>query len=417
MNRNLLKQIWNERRSNAFLWMELFVVFVILWYIVDVVYVTLSIYNLPMGFDIENTYVLRFERMTSKAAAYQPGRTMKEDVADLHEIVNRLAHRPDVEAVSLSQNCIPYNDGANSFSFYLDTVPVRSLKRWITPEYFNVFRYRNIDGSDSESLAEALTPSGMVLSVNIADVYQDAPWHGKELLGRRVPVWRNEPEAEHLSIAALTEPVRYDHFTAPDDYGSRYAAVYLTDEVMESLGETVYIEVCLRVREGQNDGFIDRLIVDADRQYQVGNLYLLDITPLSDVRTAYETDSVNELNTQFLYHIFLIAEYLSRHYRNFLVPDTASACRNCVAYSFRFYPLGNLRSSDGGRSLFIVGICYSCIGRSVEFGICRTGGSYTYAFYGRSFCDYNSGHFHSDCWNDCHWNRIPCPSCHEYRTG
>lgn len=94
MNRNLLKQIWNERRSNAFLWMELFVVFVILWYIVDVVYVTLSIYNLPMGFDIENTYVLRFERMTSKAAAYQPGRTMKEDVADLHEIVNRLAHRP-----------------------------------------------------------------------------------------------------------------------------------------------------------------------------------------------------------------------------------------------------------------------------------------------------------------------------------
>ena len=288
MNRNLLKQIWNERRSNAFLWMELFVVFVILWYIVDVVYVTLSIYNLPMGFDIENTYVLRFERMTSKAAAYQPGRTMKEDVADLHEIVNRLAHRPDVEAVSLSQNCIPYNDGANSFSFYLDTVPVRSLKRWITPEYFNVFRYRNIDGSGSESLAEALTPSGMVLSVNIADVYQDAPWHGKELLGRRVPVWRNEPEAEHLSIAALTEPVRYDHFTAPDDYGSRYAAVYLTDEALESLGETVYIEVCLRVREGQNDGFIDRLIVDADRQYQVGNLYLLDITPLSDVRTEHE---------------------------------------------------------------------------------------------------------------------------------
>ncbi len=63
------------------------VVLLILWYIVDVVYVTLSIYNLPMGFDIENTYVLRFERMTSKAAAYQPGRTMKEDVADLHEIV------------------------------------------------------------------------------------------------------------------------------------------------------------------------------------------------------------------------------------------------------------------------------------------------------------------------------------------
>ena len=417
MNRNLLKQIWNERRSNAFLWMELFVVFVILWYIVDVVYVTLSIYNLPMGFDIENTYVLRFERMTSKAAAYQPGRTMKEDIADLHEIVNRLAHRPDVEAVSLSQNCIPYNDGANSFSFYLDTVPVRSLKRWITPEYFNVFRYRNIDGSGSESLAEALTPSGMVLSVNIADVYQDAPWHGKELLGRRVPVWRNEPEAEHLSIAALTEPVRYDHFTAPDDYGSRYAAVYLTDEALESLGETVYIEVCLRVREGQNDGFIDRLIVDADRQYQVGNLYLLDITPLSDVRTAYETDSVNELNTQFCIIFFLLLNIFLGIIGTFWFRTQHRRAEIALRYGFRIYPLGNLRSSDGGRSLVIADICYSCIGCGVEFGICRTGGSYTYAFYGRAFCDYGSGHFYSDCWNDCHWNRIPCPSCHEYRTG
>ena len=82
--------------------------------------------------------------------------------------------------------------------------------------------------------------------------------------------------------------------------------MYLTDEALESLGETVYIEVCLRVREGQNDGVIDRLIVDADRQYQVGNLYLLDITPLSDVRTAYETDSVNELNTQFCIIFFLL---------------------------------------------------------------------------------------------------------------
>lgn len=72
--------------------------------------------------------------MTSKAAAYQPGRTMKEDVADLHEIVNRLAHRPDVEAVSLSQTVYLIMTVQTVF-IYLDTVPVRSLKRWITPEY------------------------------------------------------------------------------------------------------------------------------------------------------------------------------------------------------------------------------------------------------------------------------------------
>ena len=33
MMKQLLKQIYNERRSNAFLWIELLLVFVVLWYI------------------------------------------------------------------------------------------------------------------------------------------------------------------------------------------------------------------------------------------------------------------------------------------------------------------------------------------------------------------------------------------------
>ena len=56
MMKQLLKQIYNERRSNAFLWIELLLVFVVLWYIIDLVYVTLHIYYQPMGFNIENTY-------------------------------------------------------------------------------------------------------------------------------------------------------------------------------------------------------------------------------------------------------------------------------------------------------------------------------------------------------------------------
>ena len=37
MMKQLLKQIYNERRSNAFLWIELLLVFVVLWYIIDLV--------------------------------------------------------------------------------------------------------------------------------------------------------------------------------------------------------------------------------------------------------------------------------------------------------------------------------------------------------------------------------------------
>ena len=54
----LLKQIWNERRSNWWLWAELLIVFVVLWYIVEWTYATARTYYEPLGYDITNTYYM-----------------------------------------------------------------------------------------------------------------------------------------------------------------------------------------------------------------------------------------------------------------------------------------------------------------------------------------------------------------------
>ena len=45
---------------------------------------------------------------------------------------------------------------------------------------------------------------------------------------------------------------------------------------------------------------------DADRIYQVGNVYILDVTPLSKVRTASEIDNDNELRTSSVFSFFLL---------------------------------------------------------------------------------------------------------------
>ena len=144
----------------------------------------------------------------------------------------------------------------------------------------------------------------------------------------------------------------------------------------------------LRVREGQNDGFIDRLIVDADRQYQVGNLYLLDITPLSDVRTAYETDSVNELNTQFCIIFFLLLNiflgiigtfwFRTQHRR-------AEIALRMALGSTRWGICGRL---IGGRSLVIADyLLFLHLVVAWNLGYAELVEVTRYAFYGRSFCD------------------------------
>lgn len=126
--KNLLTQIKNEWRSNLFLLVELLLVFAVLWYIVDWVTVTARVYRAPMGFDTEHCYNLSFSTLTSKSALYNPELTVEDNIDALLEITERLRHRPGVEAVSISQNCYPYNEGSNSAQFYLqDSIHVGCL--------------------------------------------------------------------------------------------------------------------------------------------------------------------------------------------------------------------------------------------------------------------------------------------------
>ena len=56
MNKKLFTQIKNEWRTNLWLVTELLVVSVVLWYIVDFFYTSISTRIIPLGFDIEHCY-------------------------------------------------------------------------------------------------------------------------------------------------------------------------------------------------------------------------------------------------------------------------------------------------------------------------------------------------------------------------
>ena len=56
MIRHLLQLIWNQRKQNAWLWAELLLVSVFLWFLVDYLYVMGRTYTAPLGFDIRHTY-------------------------------------------------------------------------------------------------------------------------------------------------------------------------------------------------------------------------------------------------------------------------------------------------------------------------------------------------------------------------
>lgn len=299
-------QIKNEWRSNLFLFMELFLVFIVLWYIVDWVVVTTRVYTAPMGFDVEHCYDISIGKLTPKAAAYNPALTSEDDMQDLLEVADRLRHRPGVEAVALSQNCYPYNEGSNGVDVGIDTLMVHTHMLLIQPDFFRVFKYSAADGSGPDRLVEALRKNEIVVTSNLTEDYPQLGLnHADSLLGRQVPFWNLDSDVRYR-IGAVGKPVRWSHFYTSSQYGGSYVARNLTMEQMKNYGDPRYLNMSLRVSPEEDRDFINRLMEDADRLYQVGNLYLLNITSFKDLREINELEEMTELKTQFSVLGFLL---------------------------------------------------------------------------------------------------------------
>ena len=67
MQKKLFTQIRNEWRSNLWLMLELLVVSVVLWFIIDLLYCRIATYLEPRGFDISHCYLLTMGELTDKS--------------------------------------------------------------------------------------------------------------------------------------------------------------------------------------------------------------------------------------------------------------------------------------------------------------------------------------------------------------
>ena len=70
MYKMILKQLWNERKGNLFIWLEMLVVSIFLWYAADALFVMYRLYSQPLGFNIEHTYHVSFGVIPEESPDY-----------------------------------------------------------------------------------------------------------------------------------------------------------------------------------------------------------------------------------------------------------------------------------------------------------------------------------------------------------
>lgn len=296
MQKKLFTQIRNEWRGNLWLALELLVVSVVLWYIIDMLYCSLATYNEPRGFDTGHCYLIEMGMLTDKSPDYKTGTDWHDDILTMAE---RLRHRPEVEAVSLSQNAYPYNGSNSTDPVQYDTLrsPGWTIRRLVTPDFVRVFRYRGAQGETPEQLAEMLRKGEFLASDNL---YRRYGIRMTSLVGKDFHLFGDTTYS--FRLGAALQNVRYSDFRQAR---SSYSFVYNIEQLDRGFINPDN-ELCVRVKENMDKDFIARLKADSESQYRIGNIYIADIRSFTDIRRSYQQSMMNELRNYTVGMAFLM---------------------------------------------------------------------------------------------------------------
>lgn len=283
MNKKLFTQIKNEWRSNLWLVTELLLVSVVMWYIVDYMYVKAMVYNEPRGFDISHCYLVQMGELTDKSPDYVEYENNEERSADIGELLERLHRREDIEAVSLSQNSYPYNGSNSTTNVVYDTLraPGWTIRRLVTPDFLRVFRYQGTRGETPEQLAGMVEKGEFLASENL---YNEYGIKMSSLVGKRFYLFGDTTSTYRLG-AALKD-VRYSDYQQASQSNSMVAKLSWYDAMQE---------LCIRVKEDQDKEFITRLKADSEKLYRIGNIFIADVRSFADIRRNFQQSQSNRL--------------------------------------------------------------------------------------------------------------------------
>ena len=298
MNKKLFAQIKNEWRSNIWLAVELLLVSVVMWWITDALYVRLAVYFEPRGFNTEHCYKIEMGELTSKSPDYTK-RSREERYADILELAERLRHRPDIEAVSLSQNSHPYNgsNGTTSVQLAGDTLVANDwvIRRQVTPDFVRVFQYQGANGETPEQLAEMLERGEILVSDNLFSSTYNRPLPMTDYVGKRFHL--NRDTTSSVRLGASLKVVRYSDF---DQGNYSRSMVYNLDWFDKDQ------ELCVRVRPEHDVDFISKVKADSESQYRVGNIFISEVRSFKDIRRNFQQGSYNEMRNNITIMVFLL---------------------------------------------------------------------------------------------------------------
>lgn len=300
--------MWNERKANLLIFLELLVVFICLLYASDYLYVKYKEYKQPLGFDISHVYKVWLGVVPQNSADYDTTAVHTTNgMDDFFTILDRLEKDSRVESVGYTSNNHFHYMYFNQFAtFHGNGIKRYGFVRDVDPSYFRVFKVKTADGESWEKLEKTLENNGIVVTSTVAKAY-----YGSPLEGRGKEIWitdQGSTDSTAYRIGEVCEFQRYHEFSS-FDY-AYYRNLGGRDELnkygIEILSGTINLFVRMKP-SADKPALMQQFRKDMEQQLRLGNIYLSEVTPMSYyreeiLRSAF--DNIRLYSTGILFLLF-----------------------------------------------------------------------------------------------------------------
>lgn len=304
MIKHILNIIWKQRGSNGWIFAELIIVLAIFWRLLDTLVVDLYTYYSPLGYDIENTYRFKISVLNHKDSGNLPSEPHAlSSSEELNRLLANIKNHPWVEEACVTYYSCPYSLG-NSWMSLTRALPDSTKNtetyhvRYVTPEYFDVFRVKDKNGASLRPQLAGITQPLIVSADMEAMFFPGESAKGQSLYSP------DEPERLYI-INAVCTPVRDTEFDKSEPCFYKCLSENDLKEQVEWMG-VENAECCVRMRTGIQPSQMNDFFKDMGDRLRVNNIYVSTVFPLQEMRETQIRDRINQMKKKLALMGFML---------------------------------------------------------------------------------------------------------------
>lgn len=283
----VFKNLWNRRRQNVWLFIELILVTIVTWIMADHVVVSIADTSLPLGYDADRLVYVSMKAVPADAPGYDGAADSTDRKrACVAAIMDKVRRYPGVEHATHTFGYSLIGDQSMSLNDLrtgnpaVDTVAkVHSTLVYIPgQEFFETYGFKAVAGSPGiDEISDIYSDDGkaLVISRQLGEVY----WPGESAVGKRVILnyWKVKDGADTIwgTVCGVVEGARWHSFDRT--YTLQFFNVMGKDDVPDDLDA---INVVLRLREGvEMSEFLAGFRPWGNSELRIDNMYMLSASP------------------------------------------------------------------------------------------------------------------------------------------